>query len=203
MATISDKQFNIITSYYQEGKSVREISEKLNTTIDAVYYFFRKNNIPRRSPKENNELQFKRKKATFQVKNNLSNEEEILRVSGVMLYWAEGSKWPGEVIVDFANSDSVMIKIFLDFLRRICRIDEEKLRAFLYCYDNQDVKGLLNFWSRITKIPKKQFTKPYIKQSIENKVGKMKNGLVHIRYNDKKLLLLIRHWIKEFEIKYN
>ena len=110
----------------------------------------------------------------------------------------EGSKWDGEKIVDFANSDPEMIVVFMKFLRNVCGIDESRLRAYLYCYANQKPKELENYWSKLTSIPQKFFYKPYIKKGFKaEKSGKMKHGLIHIRYNDKKLLLALREWIRE------
>ena len=120
-----------------------------------------------------------------------------------MLYWGEGSKWDGERVVDFANSNSEMIKIFLSFLRIICGIKEDKVRIYLYCYSNQFPDKLIDFWSKEINVPKSQFTKPYIRNDYnKNKTGKMKHGLIHIRYADKKLLNLIREWIKEYVVKF-
>ena len=119
-----------------------------------------------------------------------------------MLYWAEGSKWEGGKIVDFANSDAAMIKVFLNFLRKICGVKESKLRVYLYCCANQNSKELINYWLKITSIPVKQFTKPYIRNDYkQNKIGKMKYGLIHIRYADKKLLDLIKKWILDYSKK--
>jgi len=203
MATIKDNKLPEIKKLYKLGYSANDIAKKLGVSIDAVYYFFRKHDIPRRGPKENIAIQFERKAPSFKVKENLNKEEQLLKQSGVMLYWGEGSQWPGEKIVDFANSNTQMIKIFLEFLRKICGINEKKLRAYLYCYSNQNPEELIKYWSKITNIPQKQFTKPYVRQMYnESKTGKMKYGLIHIRYNDKKLLLLIKKWISEYSEKY-
>ena len=202
MATIKEKKFNIIKEYYDSGLSAKDIAEKFEVSIDAVYYFFRKYKIKRRNRSEVRNLVYKKQKPSFKLKTNLSEEEKELKVSGVMLYWGEGSKWHGEKIVDFANSDIKMIKVFLNFLRIICGIEEKKLRVYLYCYANQNPQFLMKHWSKITNISIKQFTKPYIKKDYDkNKIGKMKYGLVHIRYADKKLLNLIRDLIKEYTNK--
>jgi len=202
MATINKNKLNYIQKLYESGLSAREIAADLNVSLDSIYYFFRKNNIKRRSAKENNQLQFQRKTPTFQVKKNLNESEKILKTAGIMLYWAEGSKWQNEKIVDFTNSDIKMVKMFLMFLRRICQIDEKKLRAYLYCYSNQDVDDLIKYWSGVTNIPIQQFTKPYIRKDYKSeKKGKMKFGMIHVRYGDKKLLILIKDWIKEFARK--
>lgn len=118
-------------------------------------------------------------------------------VAGVMLYWGEGSQWAGERIVDFANSNPAMIKVFIHFLREICGVEEKRLRCYLYCYSTQSVDDLIEFWSSLTVIPKVQFTKPYVRHDFNpDKIGKMPHGLIHIRYGDKKLLTLFREWIK-------
>ena len=184
--------------YLSDNFSAREIGERLNVSIDAVFYFLRKNKIPRRNATESNNARFTRKVPSFKIKKNLSANEKILKAIGVTLYWGEGSKWDGEKIVDFANSDSEMITVFMNFLRNICGINEKKLRVYLYCYADQKPKELENFWSKLAGIPKKYFYKPYVRKDFRaEKSGKMKNGLIHIRYNDKKLLLLLREWIKE------
>ena len=199
MATIDNKELNKIKEYYKKGLSVREISDKIGVSMDAVFYFFRKNKIPRRSPAENNNLRFSKKLPSFKIKENLTVKEKELKTAGIMLYWGEGSKWDGEKIVDFANSDEKMIIVFLRFLREVCGIEEKKLRVYLYCYANQKPQELIKFWSKITRIPVKNFYKPYVKQDFKvAKSGKMKNGLIHIRYNDKKLLILIKKWINDF-----
>ena len=121
---------------------------------------------------------------------------------GIMLYWGEGYK-AGNGAVDFANSDPVMIKVFMNFLRKICGVNENKLHIYLYCYVNQDLQTLIHFWSNLTKIPICQFTKPYIRRDFDpKKAGKMAHGLIHIRYYDKKLWLLIKQWIREYADKF-
>lgn len=201
MATINN--INRVKFLYNQGLSAREIAVKIDCNIGAVYYCLRRNKIMRRSARENNFIKFKNKKPSFSIKKRLTIADERLKNAGIMLYWGEGSKWKGETIVDFANSDPSMIKIFMAFLRKICGINESKLRAYLYCYQNQKVSNLIDFWSKLTGIDKNRFTKPYIKNDYHLvKSGKMKYGLIHIRYCDKKLLELIKEWINEFADKY-
>lgn len=204
MATINEEKLEEIKKYYKSGLSANDISKEIGVSIDAVYYFFRKYKIPRRTPGEVNELIFENKSPSFRLKESLSLEEEKLKIAGIMLYWGEGSKWEGEKIVDFANSDEYMIKVFLNFLRKVCGIDENKLRVYLYCYANQNPEKLKEFWSKKIKIPLKKFIKPYVRKDFKySKSNKMKNGLIHIRYNDKKLLMLIRNWMEELSKSYS
>jgi len=183
--------------YYKKGLSAREVGEKLDATVWQVIRFMRKHKLPRRTAAETQRLQFLRQPPSFEIKKKLTRKEEKLRIAGVMLYWAEGNKQKDTV--DFANSDSRMIKVFLKFLREICQVDESRLRTFVYCYANQDVDALENFWRRVTRIPKEQFNKPYIRKDFsEKKIGKMRYGLVHVRYSDSKLVNQINKWIKEY-----
>lgn len=188
--------------YYEDKLSSSEIAEKIGVSQWVVLKFMRKHNLPRRNFYDCNAIRFEKKPLTFSAKENLSPEEEKLKIAGLMIYWAEGAK-PGirgkNCTVDLANSNPEIIKVFLKFLREICRIDEKKLRIFLYCYSNQNIAQIKDFWSCVTRISLKQFTKPYIRKDFSlDKSGKMKYGLVHVRYNDKKLLLKIGSWIKEF-----
>ena len=188
--------------YHEDGLSTLEIAGKLKITPWIVQKFMVKNNLPRRTFKEANEKRFEKKPLTFFIKQELSLREKELKTAGIILYWAEGTKFNPinrNCTVDFANSNPAMVKIFLKFLREICGTDEKRLRIYLYCYTNQYPKFLQRYWSKTTKIPLNQFTKPYIRKDfLQEKSGKMKYGLVHVRYSDKKLLLQIEKWIEEY-----
>ncbi len=198
MATINNNNLEEIKKYYQDGFSVREISEKIKAPFNATFYFLRKHKIPRRTAKESNALQFAKKPLSFKIKNKLSVSEEKLKVASLMLYWGEGAK-RGHT-VDLANSDVIMIKIFLKFLRSICQVNESRLRVYTYCYSNQNIDKILNYWSVVTKIPLIQFSQPYIRNDYAMKVGRqMEYGMIHIRYNDKKLLNYILEEIENYQ----
>lgn len=114
-----------------------------------------------------------------------------------MLYWAEGT-FNGNT-VDFTNSNAEMIKIFLKFLRKICGINEERLRVYLYAYEHQNISELQDYWHTVTNIKLSQFTKPFIRKNNLNVTKrKLPYGLVHIRYNDKKLLGSLKSWIDNY-----
>ncbi len=193
--------------YYQDKLSSIEISRKLGVSTDLVLSFMRREKLPRRNFTEANRFSFERKPKSFSLKGNLSDEEKKLKIAGVMLYWAEGAKFNssyGSTSIDFANSNPKMIKLFLKFLRRICGVNEERLRVSLYCYANQDIKNLNKYWYELTKIPSNQFIKPYIREDfLPEKSGKMKYGLVHIRYADKKLVNQLKDWMEEYLDKNN
>lgn len=189
MPSISDSQKENIEEMYQdEQMSMREIASELNVSLNAVVYFMRKHSISRRDHKAANVAAFDRKTPSFHKKENLSEEAKKLKSMGAMLYWCEGYSTEKSNMIDFANSDPEMVRLFLRFLRTCYQISEDKLRVYLYCYSNQDVQELISFWSQATNIPKKQFQKPYLRDDFSEDGREMSYGMVHIRYYDKKLL---------------
>lgn len=173
--------------YHKKGLSAEEVGEHLGKTVWQVIKFMKKHQIPRRKTEETKRLQFQRKPLSYKKKTRMTSSERELYEVGLVLYWGEGAK--NFSTVDLANSDHEMVLIFLEMLRKIYRVDENRLRVLLYCYANQDVSALIDFWSKKLLIPKKQFIKPYVRSDFDHtRTSKMPYGLAHIRYNDKRLL---------------
>lgn len=205
MASIKQTQLNKIKElYYKRKYSMKAIGKELGASIHSVLYFMRKNGLVRRTLKEEQKLRFENKKPSFTIRSNDKYSMELNAI-GSMLYWGEGYKGnensPAKS-VDFANSDPDMIKLFLIFLRKRFILDENKFRVLLYCYSDQDVSSLIRFWSKETNISPTAFTKPYVRSDFKPEARKMKYGLVHIRYYDKKLLLELKKMIDSYKEKY-
>ncbi len=174
--------------YCNQQLNTREIAHTLKISQWQVLSIMKKFNIPRRKIALSLKLRFNKTPLSYQKKTPTTKSEKMLLQAGLMLYWAEGAKAP-HGIVDFANSNENMVVIFTKLLRQIYKIDEKRLRAFLYCYSNQNASSLVDFWSKKLKISKSNFTKPYTRTDFdEKKVDKMPHGLIHVRYNDKRLL---------------
>ena len=201
MAAITDKNRRIVKRlYYKDLYGARQIADKLGVSLDAVYYFMRRHKMKRRSFAEENKIRFDRKEPSFHIRKNLSPNEKQLKTIGTILYWGEGYKTEKSKGIDFTNSDPQMIDIFICFLRNICGVDESRLRVLLYCYSDQDPKRLIKFWSKLTGIQESQFSRPYIRSKNNNVTeNKMKYGLIHIRYMDKKLLVAVKQWIENYK----
>ncbi|OJI08068.1 MAG: hypothetical protein COX02_00410 [Candidatus Vogelbacteria bacterium CG22_combo_CG10-13_8_21_14_all_37_9] len=201
MAKLGSDNLNLIKKlYYQDCHSVRQIALVLGVSLDVVYHFMRQHQLKRRTTIESNKLIYDRKPATYVLKSHLSKSEEKLKNIGITLYWGEGFKASTANLVDLANSDVQMVKVFLRFLREICGIKEDRLRIYLYCYANQKPLDLIKFWSKICQVSLRQFSQPYIRQDYqEGKKSKMPHGMIHIRYGDKKLLKQILTWIEDYK----
>jgi len=182
--------------YWKKQYNVNQVAKRLGVSFWSLYGFMDKNNIQRRLPAEANYV-VNKDKPQFKIKENLSFLDEKLKVAGIMLYWAEGTL-RGQT-VDFVNSNPDMVRIFLKFLKQICGIDDRRLRLYLYTYPYLDLEKTKNYWKNVTGIPLSQFTKPYVRKGNLNlSKRKLPYGLVHIRYNDKKLLLAIKSWIENY-----
>jgi transposase len=193
------KKISRVKRLYNSGLSVRQVSEKMKLSHSSINHAMRRYHLKRRTATQTQQIQFYRSPLSFKPKNRLTSREKLLKTAGLMLHWAEGAK--KNKAVDFANSNPDMIRLFIKFLRNIYRVNEAKLRCLIYCYPSHEIEKLNNFWSKITKIPLSQFTKPYVRQDGGNIRDKMKYGLIHVRYADKRLLELI---LKEIEkLSYN
>ena len=203
---ISINKLSLVLDLYSNKKlCIREIAERLSVSPDAVTSFFRRHKIPRRTFSEAQQVKFQNQPAAYKKRKLNTAELKEIAVVGTMLYWGEGYKGNERIPahgVDFANSDCKMILLFLVFLRQVFILDEKRFRIYLYCYSNQNVSELIKFWSKLTKIPKNQFSKPYVRSDYNEKSNKMPYGLIHIRYHDKKLLLEIKSMIESYVLKY-
>jgi len=113
---------------------------------------------------------------------------------GLSLYWAEGDKNELER-VKFTNSDPRMITFMMKWFKEICEVPQEKFRIALHIHNLHSRKNVVKYWSEITRIPKKQFHKLYIKPTaLKYRRNILYNGTCAIIVNDKKLFRKIVGW---------
>ncbi len=196
MINIEEK---IINLYLNDKLSVQQIADFLGITIFKVRYILDKRDIQRRNLSQAikylNITKFK--KGTFKVKDNLDIRQEKLRIAGAMIYWGEGTKFGNSVVL--SNSDPGIVKLFLQFLREICGIAENRLRIVLHYYPDQKEEELIRYWMKITKIPRSQFSKSFQHQKLSGSYRRISQfGTVSLRYSDKELLGIINSWIREY-----
>ena len=84
---------------------------------------------------------------------------EQLDAFALGLYAGEGAKTPGAV--SMANTNPLLLRLFIDWLRRNFDIDEDRLRARLYLHEGLDIEEATAYWSAATSIPEHQFQRPY------------------------------------------
>ncbi len=184
---------------YESGLAMREVGARLGVSIDAVTYVLRRLGVPRRSFVEANHLAYERRSPSFSIRKRAKNRE--LELMGTMLYWAEGYKRETASGIDFANSDPDMVLLFWHFLRNRYVLDRARLYFSVYHYSDQNLKALVRFWSLKLGVPRTAFKHSYVKQDPQRGARKLRYGVLHIRYNDKKLLRDVLHLIESHKRK--
>lgn len=122
----------------------------------------------------------------------LNNKE--LSIAGVILYSCEGTRlrknkrhkgntyyW----VIEFTNSNPILIKLFLSFLRKIIKIDASRLKGELFIYRDHDRNKLEKFWSRTSGTSISNFNKTIILKMKNSRYKPNPNGTFKIRYHSK------------------
>ena len=106
----------------------------------------------------------------------ISNPEFI---AGLMLYWAEGSKWRS---TEVANSDIDLIVFMVKWFEQFFHISQKSLAVQMHIHSGQNEQNLRQYWSRVTKIPVDNFQRSYIKlQGTGHRTKKLYYGTIKLR----------------------
>lgn len=195
-------QWEDVGKRYLSGLSMQTVADEFGVSLDAVVYILRKTKVPRRDKTESNRLSYEARPASFSVLPISSEADRALVLAGTMLYWAEGYKTRKASGMDFANSDPDMIDVFMQFLRRRYVLDTDRIICSVYAYADQDLDKLIKFWVRKTGVPKERFKHHYIRRDFKADGRKLSYGVLHIKYNDKKLLRDILNLIESYRSRY-
>lgn len=121
------------------------------------------------------------------------SKKELLLI-GTMLYWAEGGKT--QRMVRFSNGDPRMIKIMMEYFRRVCDVPENKFRGYIHIHPHLDYIAAEKYWSDVTSIPLTQFFKTYRKPNISSlgKKNTLPYGVMDIYVMDTAVFYKITGW---------
>ena len=192
------KEKNSALKLRQKGESIKGIAKKLKIAKSTVSLWCRDIEL---MPKQIQKLHEKMVKsgykgrmkgARMQYERRLKKVEEWkkkgikqigrlsnrdLLIAGIALYWGEGAKKNRGV--SFCNSDPEMIKFIIKFFRKVLKINKERFTAYIGINEihKNRIEEVENYWLRITKIPKEQFTKTSLIKAKNKK--NYKNFSVH------------------------
>ncbi|MDD5221333.1 MAG: hypothetical protein PHV47_01895 [Candidatus Pacebacteria bacterium] len=100
---------------------------------------------------------------------------------GLGLYLGEGTKI--REYIRIINSDPDIIKLAIRWLYDACGLKTKNIRMYIHTYPDNDIEETINFWSKITKIPRSQFGKTQVdirKNKSLKKHRKLPYGTAHI-----------------------
>lgn len=118
-----------------------------------------------------------------------------LFVTGIVIYWGEGDKQHNNSIVRVSNVDHRLLRIFTKFLLHSCRVPREKIHVWLILYPDLNEQATMSYWSRVLKIPRRQFLKPYRSQGKEKR-RKAPYGICTVQVYSRELKEKIIEWIQ-------
>ena len=192
-----DKE-QLIKLYKTKKLSMTEIASELKTTEAKVYYWLKKYDIQRRKQSESAYAKQNRNGDPFKIKKNLTQKEKGLLLTGLMLYWAEGTK-KNRFLVSLGNLDSRMIKLFLEFLRKICRVDEGRIKLYVRLYKDFNKEEAQSYWANCLNIPKSQVhVYSHIDVRSNPKKQWSKNGIASLQFASTKLKQWIDNTVEDY-----
>ncbi len=184
--------------YTIDKKSVSEISKLLNCSENKINYWLRKYNISKRSISEAIYIKNNPDGDPFKIKTKLTKKEEFLSGLGLGLYWGEGHR-KNKISVRIGNTDPKLIRKFMDFLVKICGVEEKDIGFRLMIFSDINLNVARRFWVKELKIKPKQI-KGKITVIKSGRIGtyrqKSKYGVIILEYHNKKLRDIIYNMIQ-------
>lgn len=207
----------------RNGKSYNNISKELGVSKSTLSLWFKnfkwsqeikeklvniaKENSRQRLKKINSkrdlELLKYYKKAEREAKQEFALiKDNRLFVTAISLYWGEGDRNFKNGIIRISNIDPKMLRIFYEFLFKVCKVEKDKIRAGLLLYPDLKEQECVNFWSTKINIDSKKFFKSTFIQGRE-KNKKIGYGVcivsVHNKFIKKKVLTWLDIFKKDFK----
>ncbi len=185
MISQDKKKEETIRELYLSSLSISEIGSRLSLSPSGVMYQLKKQGVPMRSRSEANRIKHNKMLDSFSaiLPEDIPKTSLGLYLIALALYWGEGAKTSNTVAI--TNSDPEVIRTFLLFLRKICHIDDRRLRVLIHYHQNQNENELILYWSSLLVINPSQFYKSTLhKKSTKKSTNYLKFGTISLRYSD-------------------
>lgn len=101
--------------------------------------------------------------------------EKELFIAGLFLFWGEGNKQRGRVII--SNTNPLIMQFSKYWMTKILKVPPKKLTVRLHLYTDMDIEENIGYWSRLLNLPRNQFKQSYIKKT--NRSGITYKGYGH------------------------
>lgn len=121
-----------------------------------------------------------------------------LWIVGIVLYWAEGSKekisHPGSGVT-LSNQDPDVIRLFVLFLKRICKISVSDIQYEIYIHQNAQmrIEQAIDYWREVIgekgAMPFRVYYKKHKIRTNRQNVGETYYGMLRVRVKQSSRLL--------------
>jgi hypothetical protein len=122
-----------------------------------------------------------------------------LEFAGTIMYWCEGSKRDRDYRVEFVNSDPIMIRVFMKYLR-LKGIDENRIRARISLHERDDATEFKEYWKGVTSLADSNFLAPSVRRTSPARFP-LPHGTLTVRYDSIELLQRIKRDISDLAQK--
>ncbi len=197
------------------GKSYKQIRAELNIPLATLSDWFRdvdwSGEVKRRlqeESKKGNSVRLKElnrvrgehlERVYEEAREEARKELETLKynpafISGIMLYWGEGDKLTKH-ITRLSNSDPELIRFYVDFLRKTCRIPEAKIRVQLLIYPDIEEESNRRFWSFASGLDLNHFTKSILIQG-RHETKRLRYGVCTVLVSSTYFKVKMLEWLR-------
>ncbi|MBI3764127.1 MAG: hypothetical protein HY260_19980, partial [Chloroflexi bacterium] len=139
-----------------------EIAEQLGCSPNKVVYWMEKHGIERRDISEAIYQWHNPDGDPFDIQTLETEEQRDLFQLAIGLYIGEGKK-QSDADVSLSNTEPRVIQVFLRFIREICRVDEEKIFAWINVFDDAQLERAQSYWEEVTRLSSSQFYKAVVR----------------------------------------
>lgn len=121
-----------------------------------------------------------------EILSNITFDKHTKEALLAILYLGEGFK--AKSIIGLGNSNSDIMKLFIDLLRSVYDLDESKFRVYLHLRHDQDDVLEKMYWSKLLLIPLNKFGKAqFDKRTQGSKTWDSYHGVCSVYYYDAKI----------------
>ncbi len=193
-----------VRSLRRKGFTMRELARMIGSSPDTIFHWVKDIKLNktaekvilkkrvRAQEKGRSVIEYHRQQAQTQINvsasklvKNIIISKSIAKLCCSLIYWCEGGK--NLTSVRFTNSNPTLIKLFLALLRQGFEIKEKKFRGLIHLHEYHNETKQKLFWSTITGIPIKQFSKSFLKPHTGNNTRVNYPGCLAIYYFDAKV----------------
>jgi predicted transcriptional regulator len=220
MARYKDREKALVLR--KEGKSYSQIKKILKVSKSTLSVWLKDYPLSKqriRELRDHNEQRIEkfretmRKKKEERLRGFFEEQKRLifpftkreLFLLGLFLYWGEGSKNQSNSL-SISNTDPSIINFFIFWVAEVLKVPRTKIKVQLHLYKDMNVNDKINYWSKTLKIPRSQFTKPYIKKTISTRInhkGSFGQGTCNIRAGGVRLSERILMSLKAVSDKYS
>jgi hypothetical protein len=199
----------------KQGWAIHEIAKELNKHKDVIIGWCRdielteeqkesiKQNNPRWEAQQkgadvNKQLAQKQRMLYQEKGREKAREGSLLHLMGSILYWAEGAK--DRTNLNFINTDTNMLKLFVRFLREEMKIENTfiRLKIWHHTSDETEIARIRQYWLDSLDLPIDTNVHLYLKVGTASRKKRYNEGICAIEISSVEALQHIYGAIQEY-----